>query len=121
MTDRDRDRLVDYLTHILDAIERIAHYTEDMTEVTFLESPLVQDAVIRNIEVIGEASHNIDTRYPWFATKYPEIPLAVAYQMRNAMAHGYFKVDMEIVWRTLQHDLPYLGVDVGKILDQGKI
>jgi uncharacterized protein with HEPN domain len=55
---------------------------------------------------IGEASNNIDKHYPDFVTAHPELPLAFAYQMRNAVAHGYFKVDFEIVWKTIQRDLP---------------
>ena len=60
-----------------------------------------REATIRNFEIIGEASNNIEKRYP-------ELPLASAYQMRNALAHGYFKVDFEIVWKTIQSDLPKL-------------
>ncbi|SFB62527.1 HepT-like ribonuclease domain-containing protein [Azotobacter beijerinckii] len=101
-------RLADYLAHILEAIERIDRYTEDMSEVAFLESEMAQDAVIRNFEIIGEASHNIDTHYPEFAAAHPELPLAAAYQMRNAVAHGYFKVDLEIVWKTIHRNLPGL-------------
>jgi uncharacterized protein with HEPN domain len=56
---RDPQRLSDYLAHILEAIERIEEYVSDMDEVTFLASALVQDAVIRNFEIIGEASNNI--------------------------------------------------------------
>ncbi len=56
---RDPQRLSDYLAHILEAIERIEEYVSDMDEVTFLASTLVQDAVIRNFEIIGEASNNI--------------------------------------------------------------
>lgn len=103
---RDQQRLADYLAHILEAIERIDQYTEDMDEVAFLGSPLVQDAVIRNIEIIGEASHNIEVHYPDFVTTNPGLPLSSAYQMRNAVAHGYFKVDLEIVWKTIRRDLP---------------
>ena len=105
MTLRDQQRLASYLAHILEAIERIHRYVEDMSELAFLENPLVQDAVIRNLEIIGEASHNIETRYPAFATAHPELPLAIAYQMRNAVAHGYFKVDLGIVWNTIHHNL----------------
>ncbi|MDD2767948.1 MAG: DUF86 domain-containing protein [Methylococcus sp.] len=105
---RDKQRLTDYLTHILEAIERIHRYTEDMDEVAFLENSMAQDAVIRNLEIIGEASHNIETHYQEFATTHPELPLAFAYQMRNAVAHGYFKVDLEIVWKTIHKDLPGL-------------
>lgn len=101
-------RLADYLAHILEAIERIERYTEDMGERVFLEDGLTQDAVIRNLEIIGEASHNIDQRHPKFAAAHPELPLAFAYQMRNAISHGYFKTDLEIVWKTIQNDLPGL-------------
>jgi len=79
-----------------------------MDEEVFLGNEMAQDAVIRNIEIIGEASHNIEDHYPEFATAHPELPLAFAYQMRNAVAHGYFKVDLEIVWKTIQSDLPGL-------------
>jgi len=105
---RDQQRLADYLRHIAEAIERINRYTEDMDEVAFLNNELVQDAVIRNFEIIGEASNNIEKYYPDFATAHPELPLSFAYQMRNAVAHGYFKVDFEIVWRTIHRDLPGL-------------
>jgi len=105
---RDQQRLADYLAHITEAIERIDGYTGNMDEATFLNNPLVQDAVIRNLEIIGEASNNIEKRYPDFAASHPELPLPFAYQMRNAVAHGYFKVDFEIVWKTIRRDLPGL-------------
>lgn len=73
---------------------------------------LVQDAVIRNIEIIGEASHNIEKSFPEFVASFPELPLSFAYQMRNAVAHGYFKVDFGIVWRTIQNDLPEFGLQL---------
>ena len=68
---RDQQRLADYLSHILEAIERIDRYTEDMDELGFLNNQLVQDAVIRNFEIIGEASNNIEKHYPDFATDHP--------------------------------------------------
>jgi uncharacterized protein with HEPN domain len=105
---RDQQRLADYLAHITEAIERIDRYTGNMDEATFLNSQLVQDAVIRNFEIIGEASNNIEKHYPDFAASHPELPLSNAYQMRNAVAHGYFKVDFEIVWKTIHLDLPGL-------------
>ncbi len=76
----DQQRLSDYLAHILEAIERIDRYTEDMDELTFLDSQMAQDAVIRNVEIIGEASHNIEMHYPEFAADHPELPLAFAYR-----------------------------------------
>ena len=113
---RDQQRLPDYLAHILEAIERIDRYTEDMGEVAFLGNEMVQDAVIRNFEIIGEASHNIETHHPEFAGAHPELPFAFAYQMRNAVAHGYFKVDLEIVWKTVQSDLSSLYTQVQKVV-----
>ena len=61
-----------------------------------------------HFEVIGEASNNIEKQHSEFVAPHPDLPLAYAYQMRNAIAHGYFKVDLEIVWNTIQRDLPSL-------------
>jgi uncharacterized protein with HEPN domain len=81
---RDQQRLTDYLDHIQEAIERIERYIEDIDEISFLQNEMAQDAVIRNLEIIGEASHNIEQHYLEFASNHPNLPLAFAYQMRNA-------------------------------------
>lgn len=57
---RNRQRVTDYLGHIREAIERIDRYVADIDEVVFLQNEMAQDAVIRNFEIIGEASHNIE-------------------------------------------------------------
>ncbi len=101
-------RLPDYLGHILQAIERIQRYTSGMSELDFVRSEVIQDAVIRNFEVLGEASRNIARDCADFAAAHPELPLSVAYEMRNALAHGYFTVDLGIVWKTIENDLPNL-------------
>lgn len=113
-------RVHDYLEHILEAIQNIQQYTDDMIENTFLQNKMVQDAVIRNIEIIGEACRNIDRHYPEFSETYYDFPLRVAYEMRNALAHGYFKIDLEIVWTTIQNDLPKLEKQVKKIIKDFK-
>ena len=110
----DEKRLADYLEHILQAIERIDRYTEDLDELAFLQNEMVQDAVLRNLEIIGEASNNIEKHFPAFAAAHPELPLSHAYQMRNVVAHGYFKVDLEIVWKTIHNDLARLSEQVEK-------
>jgi uncharacterized protein with HEPN domain len=115
---RDQQRLTDYLGHIQEAIERIERYIEDIDEISFLQNEMAQDAVLRNLEIIGEASHNIEQHYLEFASKHPNLPLAFAYQMRNAVAHGYFKVDLEIVWKTLHNDLPGLHEQIGRALEE---
>jgi uncharacterized protein with HEPN domain len=111
---KDDLRLNDYLGHILEAIERIEEYVSDIDELNFLGNRLIQDAVIRNFEIIGEASNNIQKRFPQFVTDHPELPLSTAYQMRNALSHGYFKVDFEMVWKTICNDLPRLYMLVRK-------
>ncbi len=108
-------RVPDYLGHILKAIERIDRYTADMGEVAFLNSELVQDAVIRNIEIIGEASNNIRRVDPAFAAQHDDIPWLVMYTMRNRVSHGYDKVDLEIVWKTIQSDLPSLHAQISEV------
>ena len=113
---RDPQRLNDYLAHILEAIDRIEQYVGDMDEILFLDNKLVQDAVIRNLEIIGEASNSLEKRYPSFVLDHPELPLSSAYQMRNAVAHGYFKIDFEIVWKTIHGELPTLHKQIRGIL-----
>ena len=108
MSKADILRLPDYLGHIVEAIERIHRYVEDLDEVGFLQDEKTQDAVIRNFEIIGEASNNIKRHHPEFSEQHPEVPLNFAYEMRNALAHGYFRVDLEIVWKTIHADLPEL-------------
>lgn len=78
---RNKQRLTDYLAHIIEAIERIDRYTDGMTKPEFLENPLVQDAVIRNLEIIGEASNNIEKHCPDFAANHQELPLSFAYHI----------------------------------------
>lgn len=101
-------RVPDYLGHILKAMERIERYTAGLDEAGFLCNELVQDAVIRNIEIIGEASNNIQRVAPDFAAVHHDIPWLVMYAMRNRVSHGYDKVDFEIVWKTIQSELPAL-------------
>lgn len=93
---------------MLAAVERIERHTRGLDADGFLRSELVQDAVVRNLAIIGEASNKLQRHDPAFCAAHPELPVAVAYQMRNALAHGYFQVDHTIVWRTVQHDLPVL-------------
>lgn len=113
---KDGIRVPDYLSHILEAIIRIGRYTENLTEVAFLENEQVQDAVIRNIEIIGEAARNIEQRHRNFADQHPEVPWSDMYLMRNRVSHGYFAVDFEVVWKTIQRDLPELAEQVTVIL-----
>ena len=68
--------------------------------------------MIRNFEIIGEASKNVERVAPEFVAAHPELPLAFAYDMRNLLAHGYYKVDVAVVWKTIERDLPFLQQQV---------
>lgn len=110
-------RVVDYLEHIVQAVERIHKYTNNLDEAAFKASDMVQDAVIRNFEIIGEASGNIMRIDRAFLDRYPELPLRFAYDMRNQLSHGYFTVDLGIVWRTACRHLPMLGDQIKAMAD----
>lgn len=110
-------RLRDYLEHVEQAILRIGEYTQAMDLQAYSGDHKTQDAVIRNLEVIGEACNNVARHHPAFAESNPAVPWSFAYEMRNALSHGYFKVDHNIVWRTLQADLPVLLQAVKGMLD----
>ena len=118
MSKADKLRIKDYLNHILEAIERINRYTENMNEVEFLKDEKTQDAAIRNFEIIGEASRNIERYHPDFAYEHSDIPWGIAYEMRNALSHGYFLVDTEIVWKTIRNDLPGLAYQIRELMTQ---
>jgi uncharacterized protein with HEPN domain len=101
-------RVREYLEHVAQAATNINDYTRGMDQSAYVQDRKTQDAVIRNLEVIGEACNNIRRHHPEFALEHRNVLWGAAYEMRNALAHGYFKVDHEIVWRTIQADLPGL-------------
>ena len=116
MSRRDKLALEDYLGHIQQAISRIQRYLADIDRAAFLASEEKQDAVIRNLEVIGEAAGNIQRHFPDFASRHPNFPLKAAYGTRNALAHGYFKIDLGVVWKTVERDLPLLSIQTEEVL-----
>jgi uncharacterized protein with HEPN domain len=117
MTRRPRSlRLADYLRHIIDAVGRVRSYTAGLTEDDFLRSPLIQDAVIRNLEVVGEACRNVLQHHGEFAAAHDEVPWRSPYEMRNALTHGYFNVDLIQTWATVRRDLPAIEVQVQALL-----
>ena len=115
---RHPHRLDDYLKHIVQAIEKIDSYLEDCDQLAFSSSTLIQDAVIRNFEIIGEASKNIERLYPDFIKTHSDIPFIDAPEMRNALSHGYFKVDLDILWKTIQVNLPDLKIQIDQLVNR---
>lgn len=111
-------RVADYLAHIQEAIGPIQRYTRGLDKLTFLGHDMTQDAVIRNIEIIGEAANNIRKVDPGFAEQPADIPWAVMYAMRNRVSHAYHTIDFDLVWQTIGADLPTIQQHVDDILQQ---
>ncbi|HYF94108.1 MAG TPA: DUF86 domain-containing protein [Symbiobacteriaceae bacterium] len=94
-----------YVQHILKAIDRMEEYTRNLTEEAFVANSLVQDAVVRQFEVIGEAAKKVS---PEFRQQYPAIPWSFMAKMRDILIHHYWDVDLDVVWVTLRRDIPGL-------------
>jgi uncharacterized protein with HEPN domain len=102
-----------YLRHILDAIGLIEEYTKGMSENEFLANSMAHDAVVRQLEIIGEAARNISND---FRENHSKIPWGKMTGIRNKIIHEYFNVNYSIVWDTVQDDLPVLKDAIQKIL-----
>ncbi len=105
---RHPERTQDYLEHILDALERIQRYTSGKSAADFMADTLLQDGVLRNLGIIGEAAHRLLADSPDYAASHPQIPLAKIYATRNRITHAYEEVDMDIVWNLVRFDVPDL-------------
>jgi uncharacterized protein with HEPN domain len=104
-----------YLEHILACIEKIKTYTASLDEKQFLENTLIQDAVIRNFEVIGEATKKIDDD---LKLKYASIEWKKIAGMRDKLIHDYIGVDLWAVWAVVEKILPDLELEIRAILRQ---
>ncbi len=106
-----------FLEDILLCIDRIAEYIGNYSFEEFRNDYKTVDAVIRNFEIIGEASKNIP---PEIKEKYPDVPWAEMYLMRNKVTHEYFGVDYEIIWDIASNYLPGNKTQIKSILEQVK-
>jgi uncharacterized protein with HEPN domain len=94
-----------YIDHILDCIRKIQDFSKGLTLKEFTKNELVQDGIIGNIEIIGEASKKIsdDTKKTYY-----EIPWKEITGMRDKLIHDYLGVDTKVVWKTIKEDIPIL-------------
>lgn len=111
------ERAADYLEHILDAIDRARRYAGTVGNLAGLEQDrMVQDAIVRTLAVIGEAVTRLQKEAPEFITAHPEVPWSLMRGMRNKIIHDYFEVAWDVVWNTVQGDLPALRQQIAAIL-----
>lgn len=101
-----------YVGDIIDAIKKIEKYTKDFNFNNFSQDEKTTDAVIRNFEIIGEASKNISQETK---KKYAQIPWTSMTGIRDKLVHEYFGVNFEVLWKTIKEDLPDLKEKISKI------
>jgi uncharacterized protein with HEPN domain len=101
-----------YLAHILECIQRVERFTNEGKS-RFLQDVMVQDAVLRNFEVIGEAAKRLDDAY---RTAHPQIPWRALAGLRDVLIHQYESVDLERVWAMIEGELPALREAIAALL-----
>lgn len=106
---------IDYLDDILDAVEKIERYTETMDYEQFVADEKTVDAVLRNFEVIGEAAKNVpaDVRQ-----EYDDVPWSEMAGMRDKLIHGYATIELEIVWLTVEEEIPELPAQISDVREE---
>ena len=100
-----------YLKHILESIHAIEQYVKDIKFEEFVDNKLVQDGVIRNLEIVGEASKRLSDE---FKQAHQYIPWKDIAGMRDKLIHDYMGVDLLVVWETIKHDVPFLKLKLGQ-------
>lgn len=92
-----------HVEDILDAVEKIDRYTADMDYDEFIENEMAVDAVLRNFEVVGEAAKNVPVSV---REDFDEVPWSEMAGMRDKLIHGYATIELEIIWETVEEELP---------------
>ncbi|HSN75354.1 MAG TPA: DUF86 domain-containing protein [Anaerolineae bacterium] len=103
----------DYLIDILDAAEKALNWVKDIDLAEFTDNTEKVYATTRALEIIGEAARHMPQN---IQDQYPEVPWSDMIGMRNVVTHGYFGVNSEVIWRTIQEDLPPLATSIAHIL-----
>jgi uncharacterized protein with HEPN domain len=104
----NENRLTDYLDHMRQAATDACAFVEGLSKEAFLADKRTQQAVIMNLIVIGEAATKVMDGYAEFAEQHRQVPWRSMRGMRNRIAHGYFDINLDVVWDTVQTALPEL-------------
>lgn len=110
-----KDDLV-YFEHILSCIKKIEDYTR-MDESIYMESSIVQDAVVRNLQVLAESTQRVSESVK---SKYPETDWKAISGFRNILAHDYLGLDLKLIWSVVDKRLPHLRREVERMLEDTK-
>jgi len=102
-----------YLEHILECIQKIEDYTE-MDEARFMDSSMIQDAVVRNLQVMAESTQRISEK---IKSKYPDVEWRGIAGFRNILVHDYFGLDLGKIWEVIERRLPTLKTQIEEILE----
>ena len=101
-------RLADYLDHMRQAASDACSFVDGMAHQDFLQDKRTQQAVVMSLIILGEAATKVMDHHPGFAASHPAVPWRSMRGMRNRVAHGYFDINLEVVWETVQTALPDL-------------
>lgn len=105
------------LQDIADAMDRIADYIQGMDEFGFKNDPKTVDAVLHNLQIAGEAARNVPE---WVVGRFPELPWREMRATRNVLAHGYFQIELSIVWKTATQRVTEARPLIAKVIDASK-
>ena len=107
----------DYLNDILDSMDKAVSFIKGLSEDNFIQDEKTSFAVIRALEVLGEATKQIPEE---IKSKYPQIPWRDMSGMRDKLIHAYFGVDLRVVWKTIKKDIPMLRPLIEKVINENK-
>lgn len=102
------NRLPDYLNHMQEAASEACLFVQGMSQAEFQQDRRTQRAVVMSLIILGEAAAKVMDNFPQFTQAHTQLPWHNMRGMRNRIAHGYFDIDLEVVWNTVQMSLPHL-------------
>ena len=113
-------RLLDYLDHMQRAVTDACGFVEGLSKDDFLRDKRTQQAVIMSLVILGEAAAKVMDGYAEFAHAHPEVPWRSMRGMRNRIIHGYFDINLDVVWETVQTALPELRKQLAAVRDDSR-